>query len=124
MILSVSQDFSFECGTGESITVRKCKESFLTLLYLVHHLMAISEEHFPTPRRRQQHNTLRKMMTSTSARPGTLLESSGYFKSNDALRWGDIEIFMVKVPDYPSCKVLLIRSKHRLNKGKRNKGSA
>ena len=26
MILRVSQDSSFECGTGESITVRKCKE--------------------------------------------------------------------------------------------------
>lgn len=63
------------------------------LLYLVHHLMAVSEEHFPTPRQRQQHNTLRKMMTSTSARPGTLLESSGYFKSNDALRWGDRDIY-------------------------------
>jgi len=43
---------------------------------LAHHLMAISEEHFPTPRQRQQHNTLRKMMTSTPARPGTMLESS------------------------------------------------
>jgi len=94
------------------------------LLYLTHHLMAISNEYFPTPRQRQQHNTLRKMMTSTSARPGTLLESSGYFKSNDALKWGDIEIFMVKVPRHPSCKVLLVRSKHRLNKGKRNKGAA
>ncbi|KKA16615.1 hypothetical protein T310_9772, partial [Rasamsonia emersonii CBS 393.64] len=94
------------------------------LLYLVHHSMAISEEGFPTPRQRQQHNTLRKMMTSTSARPGTLLESSGYFRSNDALKWGDIQLFMVKVPDYPSCKVLLMRSKHRLNKGKRNKGLA
>jgi len=94
------------------------------LLYLTHHLMAISNEYFPTPRQRQQHNTLRKMMTSTSARPGTLLESSGYFKSNDALKWGDIEIFMVKVPRHPNCKVLLVRSKHRLNKGKRNKGAA
>ena len=94
------------------------------LLYLVHHLVAISNEHFPTPRQRQQHNTLRKMMTSTSAHPRTLLESSGYFRSNDALKWGDVDIFMVKVPDYPNCKVILIRSKHRLNKGKRNKGFA
>jgi hypothetical protein len=94
------------------------------LLYLAHHLVAISGDCFPTPRQRQQHNTLRKMMTATSARPGTLLESSGYFRSNDALKRGDIEIFMVKVPDHPRCKILLIRAKHRLNKGKRNKGSA
>ena len=39
--------------------------------------------------------------------------------STDALKWGDIEVFMAKVPDYPNCKVLLIRSKHRLNKGKK-----
>ena len=59
-----------------------------------------------------------------TARPGTLLEGLGYFRSNDALKWGDVDIFMVKVPDYPNCKVPLIRSKHRLNKGKQNKGSA
>lgn len=28
-------------------------------------------------------------MTSTSARPGTLVESSGYAKGNDALKWKD-----------------------------------
>lgn len=94
------------------------------LLYLVHRLVAISNEYFPTPRQRQQHNALRKMMTSTSARPGTLLEGSGYFRSNDALKWGYVDIFMAKVPDYPNCKVPLIRFKHRLNKGKQNKGSA
>jgi hypothetical protein len=91
------------------------------LLYLTHHLMAVSNEYFPTPRQRQQHNALRKMMTSTSARPGTLLESSGYFKSNDALKWGDIEIFMVKIPRHPNCKVLLVRSSIALIKGRETK---
>lgn len=115
------QDLTEEFGL---ITTSKFQPSVNVddLLYLTHHLMAVSDEYFPTPRQRQQHSTLRKMMTSTLARSGTLVESLGYFKSNDSLKWGDVDIFMVKVPDY-LCKVLLVQSKHRLNKGKQNKGS-
>ncbi|KAJ5090353.1 hypothetical protein N7532_009037 [Penicillium argentinense] len=58
------------------------------------------------------------------ARPGTLIESSGYLHENDALKWKDIELFMVKHPDSPTSQVLLIRVKHRLNKGRRNEGVA
>ncbi|QVM06748.1 hypothetical protein D8B26_001454 [Coccidioides posadasii str. Silveira] len=62
------------------------------------------------------------MMTRTSARPGTLLESSGYCRTNDSLLWGGIELFMVMDPEHPTCQVLLMRVKHHLNKGKRNEG--
>ena len=92
------------------------------LLFSTYNLMAITDVHFPTVRCRHQLNTLRKMMTSTSARPGTLVESSGYMRSNDALKWKDIELYMVKHPDDLTCQVLLMRVTHRLNKGKRNKG--
>ena len=61
-------------------------------------------------------------MTSTSARPGTLVESSGYMRHNDALKYKDIELYMVKDPEDPKGQVLLMRVKHRLNKGRRNKG--
>lgn len=61
-------------------------------------------------------------MTSTSARPGTLVESSGYMRKNDALKWKDIELYMVKHPEDARGQVLLMRVTHRLNKGKRNKG--
>ncbi|EGE79164.2 hypothetical protein BDDG_02102 [Blastomyces dermatitidis ATCC 18188] len=65
------------------------------------------------------------MMTSTSARPGTLLWASGCCKKKkDALCWGDTELFIVIDPERPNCKVLLMRVRHRLNKGKRNKGRA
>ncbi|PYI25427.1 hypothetical protein BP00DRAFT_490913 [Aspergillus indologenus CBS 114.80] len=94
------------------------------LLFTAHHLIGVTDLWFPTARCRSQLNTLRKIMASTSARPGTLVESSGYLKSGDALKWKDIELYMVKHPDDPSCQVLLIRVKHRLNKGKRNKGIA
>jgi hypothetical protein len=92
------------------------------LLYSNYHLIAITDVWFPTARCRQQHRALRKMMTSTSARPGTLVESSGYMRTNDALKWKDIELYMVKHPEDVTCQVLLMRVKHRLNKGKRNKG--
>ncbi|KAH2091648.1 hypothetical protein KXX03_000176 [Aspergillus fumigatus] len=62
------------------------------------------------------------MMTSTSARPGTLIESSGYMRSNDSLKWKDVELYMVKHPEDPNCQMLLMRVKHRLNKGRRNRG--
>ena len=84
--------------------------------------MAVTKVNFSTVRCRHQHSTLRKMMTSISARPGILLEFSGYMRSNDALKWKDIELYMVKHPEDANCQVLLMRVKHRLNKGKRNKG--
>ncbi|OJJ80482.1 uncharacterized protein ASPGLDRAFT_69288 [Aspergillus glaucus CBS 516.65] len=66
------------------------------LLSSTYHLIALS--------------TLRKMMTSTTARPGTLVVSSGYMrKGKDALKWKDIELFMVKHPEEPSCQTLLMR---------------
>ena len=95
------------------------------LLSNLYHALAISDVWFPTERQRAQHQTVRKMMTATSARPGTLLLSSGYCrKKKDALCWGDIELFMVVDPERPEHKVLVMRVRHRLNKGKRNKGRA
>ncbi|KAL2006851.1 hypothetical protein VTN00DRAFT_9519 [Thermoascus crustaceus] len=92
------------------------------LLFSTYHLMAVCKVQFATVRCRQQLSTLRKMMTSTSARPGTLIESSGYMRTNDALKWKDIELYMVKHPEDPNCQMLLMRVRHRLNKGKRNRG--
>lgn len=63
-------------------------------------------------------------MSSTSARPGTLVEAMGYMRTNDSLKWKDIELYMVKHPENPTYQTLLMRVRHRLNKGKRNKGVA
>ncbi|KAB8230031.1 uncharacterized protein BDW43DRAFT_314468 [Aspergillus alliaceus] len=92
------------------------------LHFSTYHLMAACKVLFATVRCRQQLSTPRKMMTSTSARPGTLIESSGYMRSNDALKWKDIELYMVKHLEDPHCQMLLIRVRHRLNKGKGNRG--
>jgi hypothetical protein len=43
-------------------------------------------------------------------------------RGNDALKWKDIKLYMVKHPEDPKRQVLLMRVKHRLNKGNRNKG--
>jgi hypothetical protein len=86
------------------------------LLYLTYHTVAISNIWFPTARSRQQHSTLRKMMTATAARPGTLVESTGYIQSNDCLKYKNLELYMMKNPEAPT--VLVLRVKHRLNKGK------
>ncbi|KAJ5928363.1 FluG domain protein [Penicillium verhagenii] len=87
------------------------------------HLVAACDIAFPTFRVLFQLNTLRKMMVSTSARPGTLVLSSCYKEENDALKWKDIDLYMVKHPEYSNAQVLLMRARHRLNKGKRNQGA-
>ncbi|KAL4770669.1 hypothetical protein BDW60DRAFT_223770 [Aspergillus nidulans var. acristatus] len=94
------------------------------LLYKTYHIMALTNVHFATVRCRHQHSCLRKMMSSTSARPGTLVESEGYMRRPCSLKWKDIELYMVEHPENPACQTLLMRVKHRLNKGKRNKGVA
>ncbi|KAJ6115235.1 hypothetical protein N7486_001013 [Penicillium sp. IBT 16267x] len=94
------------------------------LLYTAYHLLAWCPVTFPTMRSIFQLNTLREMMACTTARPGTLIESSGYVDRNDALKWKDIELFMVKHPESATSQVLLMRVRHRLNKGKRNEGAS
>jgi hypothetical protein len=37
-------------------------------------------------------------------------------RANDALKWKDIELYMVKYPDVPTSQVLLMRVTHRLSK--------
>ncbi|KAJ5284914.1 hypothetical protein N7524_000220 [Penicillium chrysogenum] len=63
------------------------------------------------------------MMASTSARPRTLTLSTGYMRGNDALKWKDIELFIVKNPEDPGSQILLMKVQHRLNKGRRNEGA-
>ncbi|BDD57460.1 hypothetical protein MAP00_002819 [Monascus purpureus] len=92
------------------------------LLYKTYHIMALTIMHFATVRCQNQHSCLRKMMSSTSARPRTLVESVGYMRSRDSLKWKDIELYMVKHLENPACQTLLMRVTHWLNKGKRNKG--
>lgn len=92
------------------------------LLFTTYHLLVWCPITFPTVQSNFQLNILRQMMTSTSARPGILIESSGYIHENDALKWKDFELFMVKHPEYPSSQVLLMKVRQILSKGRRNDG--
>jgi hypothetical protein len=71
------------------------------VFFITHYLVAAYDIAFPTVRVLFQLNTLRKMMVSTLARPGTLVLSSCYEEENDALKWKDIDLYMVKHPEYP-----------------------
>jgi hypothetical protein len=64
------------------------------VLFITYNLLAQCDIAFPTSRALFQLNTLRKIMTSTSARPGTLIEFSGHMRANDALKWKDIELYI------------------------------
>ncbi|PYH94478.1 hypothetical protein BO71DRAFT_475974 [Aspergillus ellipticus CBS 707.79] len=93
------------------------------IMYTVYHLVAWCPVMFPTMRCIFQYNATRKMMASTTARPGTLIASGEYLIENDSLKWKDIKLFMVKDPELSGGKVLIARVRHRLNKGSRNEGA-
>lgn len=56
-------------------------------VFMAYHPLALCDIAFPTFRTRCQLNTPRKIITSTSASPGTLVEPSGYMGGNNALKW-------------------------------------
>jgi hypothetical protein len=84
----------------------------------------LAENHGSYPRRKfgSPSSTLFGFLRGRGRSPGTLIESSGYLHGNDALKWKDIELYMVTHPDCPTSQVLLMRVRHRLNKGRRNEG--
>lgn len=58
---------------------------------------------------------------STTSRAGTVVESSSYYDTNEALEYRDIELFAVK--DKPNGIKLGMNVKLRLLKGRRNSGN-
>ncbi|CAG8079571.1 unnamed protein product [Penicillium nalgiovense] len=121
-VTALSNDLSKEYGLNLGAK-QQPPFSINELLLVTHHLLDACDMAFPTFRCLLQLNTLRKMMASTSARPGTLTLSTGYMRGNDALKWKDIELFMVKDPEDPGSQILLMKVQHRLNKGRRNEGA-
>ncbi|KAI9763720.1 MAG: hypothetical protein M1839_006318 [Geoglossum umbratile] len=93
------------------------------LLQLLHHFWALCTDYYPVERQRVQHALLILLMAYTSARPGALVEGSGYYNTNDCLKYKDIEIFEVRDSECPSRNILIMTVTLRIMKGKRNKGS-
>lgn len=74
--LQPKTDILDKCGSRLDLGAKaQLSVNIYDLLFTTYHLMAASDVHFPTVQGQHQLSTLRKMMTSTSARPGTLVES-------------------------------------------------
>ena len=92
------------------------------LLHVLHYHWVRSNDYFHTERDRVQLALLCLLMAYSSARPGTLTECAGYRGSNSALRYRDIELFVVSDPSGSKVTCLLIKVRLRLMKGRRDAG--
>jgi hypothetical protein len=61
--------------------------------------------------------------SSTTARAGTIVESSCYFGRNEALEYRDIELYALRDSEYPGRVKLGMLVQLRLLKGRRNRGN-
>lgn len=89
---------------------------------LFHHWVRC-RDYYPIERSRLQQDFLILFCSGTAARPGTVIEGGGYYDEDDALKYKDIKIHLVRDPDRPSMKSLLMLVTLRLMKGYRNRGS-
>jgi hypothetical protein len=61
--------------------------------------------------------------SSTTARAGTVVESSCYFGRNEALEYRDLELYALRDNEYPGGVKLGMLIQLRLLKGRRNRGN-
>src|ERR1700677_2636995 len=93
------------------------------ILELAHHFWVLSDDYYPDVRQRLQHWIINVFCGSTTARAGTVVESSGYFGRNEAVEYRDIYLFAMRDADNPPHGVKLgMHVQLRLLKGKRNRG--
>lgn len=62
------------------------------------------------------------MIAYTSSRPGAIIESGCYSGTNEALRYKDVRVTVVRNPDEIGNNVMVMEIDILLMKGKRNKG--
>ena len=68
-------------------------------------------------------NVLRFSM-STTARAGTIVESPGYYGTNESWKYKDVRLFVVRNEKQPGFNKIALLITLRLLKGTRNKGNA
>ena len=61
--------------------------------------------------------------SSTTARAGTIVESSCYFGTNEAVEYRDIELYALRDSEFPGGVKLGMLVQLRLLKGRRNRGN-
>ena len=93
------------------------------VLGALHHHWALSDEYYPDERQRLQHAMMIIFCASTTARGGTIVESSGYLGTNQALEYRDVHLYVVPSPEVPDGIQLGMLIQLRLLKGRRNRGN-
>jgi hypothetical protein len=61
--------------------------------------------------------------SSTTARAGTIVESSCYFGTNEAVKYRDIKLYALRDSEFPGNVKLGMLVQLRLLKGRRNRGN-
>jgi hypothetical protein len=90
---------------------------------ILYHHWVLNDDYFPEERQRLQLAIMDIFCASTTARAGTVVESSCYFGRNEAVEYRDIEIYAVRDDDYPGGVKLGMLIQLRLLKGRRNRGN-
>jgi Protein of unknown function (DUF3435) len=91
------------------------------VLAILHHHWVLSDDFFPIEADRFGLAFRDIFCRSTTARGGTVVESSGYFGTNEALEYGDIKLYAVRDTEYPGSVKLGALIQLRLLKGRRNR---
>jgi hypothetical protein len=90
---------------------------------ILYHHWVLNDDYFPEERQRLQLAIMDIFCASTTARAGTVFESSCYFGQNEAVEYRDIEIYAVRDDNYPGGVKLGMLIQLRLLKGRRNRGN-
>jgi Protein of unknown function (DUF3435) len=93
------------------------------VLSVIHHHWELSDDYYPDERQRLQHAMMIIFCASTTARAGTVVESSGYRDDNEAIEYRDIELYALRDPKWPGGVKLGMLVQLRLLKGRRNRGN-
>ena len=104
----------------ESTTRFRATANADDILRILHHYWTQCDDWYSSERQRVQHAIMIVFCASTTARAGTVIESSGYYGTNDALQYSDIELRALRGPDGIQ---LGMHIQLRLLKGRRNYGN-
>jgi Protein of unknown function (DUF3435) len=71
------------------------------VLSILHHHWVLYNDYYPEERQRLQHAIMNIFYAFTTARAETVIESSCYFERNEAVKYKDIELYIVRDNKFP-----------------------
>ena len=90
------------------------------VLAILYYYWVLSDDYYPIKRDRLGYIIMDIFYSSTTARGGTVVELSGYYGTNEALEYGDIELYALRDSEYPSGVKLGAKIQLRLLKDQQN----